>query len=200
MPAAIDFHYDYSSPYGYFAATRIEALAARHGRQVTWRPLLLGVVFKVSGGAPLPSLPLKGDYGKRDIPRFARLLGVPFRMPSKFPVSGTAASRATLWVRNTAAERTGALTLALYRAFFVDDRDISSPEVVAEVAATAGFDRAAVLAAINDGAIKDQLKNEVEAAIAAGVFGSPFVVIDGEPFWGADRLDQVERWLATGGW
>ena len=85
MSAPIDFYFDFSSPYGYFASTRIDSIAARHGRAVSWHPILLGAVFKVTGGAPLPSLPLKGDYAKSDIPRCARLLGLPFQFPAKFP-------------------------------------------------------------------------------------------------------------------
>jgi 2-hydroxychromene-2-carboxylate isomerase len=92
------------------------------------------------------------------------------------------------------------LAQALYRAYFAEDRDISSPEVTASVASTLGLDREALLAALGDAAVKDRLRSEVDAAIARGVFGSPYIVIDGEPFWGADRLDQVEKWLATGGW
>ncbi|HEX6829652.1 MAG TPA: DsbA family protein, partial [Burkholderiales bacterium] len=80
------------------------------------------------------------------------------------------------------------------------NRDIGSPEVTADVAAGLGLDRAEILAAMEDPEIKERLRKETDAAIARGVFGSPYIIVDGEPFWGADRLDQVERWLATGGW
>ena len=88
---------------------------------------------------------------------------------------------------------------ALYRAYFGEDIDISSPDAAAAVAAREGVDAAAARAAIDDPAIKDALKREVEQAIARGAFGSPFVLVDGEPFWGLDRFDQIERWLANGG-
>ena len=88
---------------------------------------------------------------------------------------------------------------ALYRAYFAEGLDISKADVAAEVAGTAGVDAVAARAAVDDPAMKDALRKSVEAALAAGVFGSPFVVIDGEPFWGLDRFDQIERWLATGG-
>jgi len=200
MPNAIAFYYDYSSPYGYLAATRIDAIAAGHGRSVDWHPILLGAVFKVTGGAPLPTLPLKGPYAKRDMERCARLMQVPFRLPGRFPIATQYPARATLWARAADPARSRALALALYAAYFADDRDISSAEVTAEVAATCGYDRAEVLAAVNDAPVKDMLRQEVEQAIAAGVFGSPYILVDGEPFWGADRLDHVDRWLATGGW
>ena len=200
MPAPVDFYFDFSSPYGYFAAMRIDAIAAKHGRAVVWHPILLGAVFRVTGAAPLPSLPLKGDYASRDIPRCARAFGLPFNFPTKFPIATQAAARMTVWAQGANPERAKSLAQALYRAYFADDRDISNPEICADVAAACGYDRAQALAAMNDQAVKDKLKDVVDTAIARKVFGSPFFIIDGEPFWGADRLDHVERWLATGGW
>jgi 2-hydroxychromene-2-carboxylate isomerase len=200
MPAPIDFYFDFSSPYGYLASTRIEAIAARHARAVNWHPILLGAIFKVTGGAPLPAVPLKGDYAKRDMLRCARLFGVPFRIPTRFPIATQAAARMTLWALGSDAARGKALASALYGAYFADDADISNPEVCGDVARTCGYDRAQALGAIAEQAIKDRLKAEVDEAIARCVFGSPYVIVDGEPFWGADRLDQVDRWLATGGW
>ena len=94
MPNPIEFYFDFSSPYGYIAATSISALAARHGRGVEWKPMLLGAVFKVTGSGPLPSLPLKGDYALRDMPRTARFHGVPFKMPEPFPDRNAGARRA----------------------------------------------------------------------------------------------------------
>jgi len=199
MPAPIDFHFDFSSPYGYLGAELIEAVAARHGRTVNWRPLLLGVIFRETGGAPLTEVPLKGAYSKRDFERSARFHGVPFRMPSRFPVPAQAPSRIVLWLRGKEPALAGRVAKALYRAYFVDDRDISDPDVAAAVAARAGVDAAAARAAVDDPAVKDALRREVAQAIAAGVFGSPFVIVDGEPFWGVDRFPQLDRWLAAGG-
>lgn len=193
----IDFYFDFSSPYGYFASAKIDEIAARHGRQVIWRPILLGAVFKITGQQPLPTIPLKGSYAKHDLARTARLLGVPFRLPTKFPVAGQAPSRAFYWAGDRDPALAKRLAHALYRAYFAEDRDISSPEVTANVAAKLGLDRDDVLQALNDPAVKERLKTEVDAAIERGVFGSPYVVIDGEPFWGADRLEQVDRWLAA---
>lgn len=198
MPAAIDFYFDYSSPYGYFAAMKIDDLAAKNGRSVNWKPILLGAVFKVTGGQPLPALPLKGPYALRDILRSARFHGLPYQQPSKFPVATQAPARAFYWVNDRDPALAKKLAQALYQAYFVQDRDISSPEITADVAATLGLQRDEVLAALNDAAVKDQLKNEVDAAIKLGVFGSPYIVVDGEPFWGIDRFDQIEHWLARG--
>ena len=198
MPAAIDFYFDYSSPYGYFAAMKIDDLAAKNGRSVNWKPILLGTVFKVTGGQPLPILPLKGPYALRDILRSARFHGLPYQQPSKFPVATQAPARAFYWVNDRDPALAKKLAQALYQAYFVQDRDISSPEITADVAATLGLQRDEVLAALNDAAVKDRLKNEVDAAIKIGVFGSPYIVVDGEPFWGIDRFDQIDHWLARG--
>jgi 2-hydroxychromene-2-carboxylate isomerase len=201
MSASIDFYFDFSSPYGYLASEKIEALAARHGRSVDWHPIMLGVIFKQTGAAPLTMIPLKGDYSRRDMARSARLHGVAtFRMPSKFPIPSQAPARIVLWQKQRDAVLAVKVVHALYRAFFVDDVDISAPDIAVAVAEKCGIDPAAARAAIDDPDVKDALKQENEQAIARGVFGSPFIIVDGEPFWGMDRLDQVERWLATGGW
>lgn len=199
MARPIEFYFDFSSPYGYVASEKIEPLAARHGREVLWRPFLLGAAFKITGGSPPMLVPIKGDYHKRDFPRTARFHGVPYRLPSKFPIASVAAARAFYWL--DASDPAGAreLARALYRAYFTEDVDISDAENVIAVGAKLGIDAALLRAGINDPAVKERTRTEVDKAVAAGAFGSPYIVIDGEPFWGADRLDQIERWLATGG-
>ena len=201
VKSPIDFYFDFSSPYGYLASEKIEALAERHGRSVDWRPILLGVVFKLTGANPLTDVPLKGPYSKRDFARSAKFHGVErFRLPSTFPIATQAPARIVLWLKKRDPALAVATLHGLYRAFFGDDVDISKPDNAVAVAVHCGVDGAAARVAIDDPAIKDALKRENERAIAAGVFGSPFTIVDGEPFWGVDRLDQVDRWLATGGW
>ena len=200
MSEPIEFYFDFSSPYGYLAAQKIDALAAKYGRTVDWRPILLGAVFKETGVAPLTAIPLKGPYSKRDLARSARFHGIAgFRMPSKFPIPTQAPARIILWLKAQDPALAIRVARALYRAYFVDDIDISDPDAAVAVAADDGVDAAAARAAIDDPAIKDALKREVGDAIARGAFGSPFIIVDGEPFWGLDRFDQIERWLATGG-
>jgi 2-hydroxychromene-2-carboxylate isomerase len=198
--APIDFYFDFSSPYGYFASTQIDGLAARYGRAVTWRPILLGAVFKVTNQQPLSAVPLKGSYMAHDLARGARLLKVPFKLPTRFPISSIAPSRAFYWVGDKDAALARKLAQALYHAYFAEDRDISNPEVTGNVAAKLGVAKEELSAAMNEPAVKERLRTEVDAAIERGVFGSPYIVIDSEPFWGSDRLEQVEKWLATGGW
>ena len=200
MAAPIDFYFDFSSPYGYLAAQRIEPLAAKHGRAVAWHPLLLGVVFKATGAAPLTEVPLKGQYSKRDMLRSARFHGIrDFRLPTRFPIATQAPARIVLALRDRDPALATRAVHALYRAYFVDDVDISDPATAARIAADAGADEQAMRAAVDDPAIKEALKREVSQAIEAGVCGSPFVIADGEPFWGLDRFDQLDRWLAENG-
>jgi 2-hydroxychromene-2-carboxylate isomerase len=188
MKAPIDFYFDFSSPYGYFAAEKIEPFAAKHGRGVNWRPTLLGAVFKVTGGKPLPEWPLKGDYAKRDMVRSARFHDLPLKLPSPFPVGTVSACRAFYAAPK---DKQAPLAKALYRAYFVDGVNIGEIDNVLKVAAKVG-----VSPDLNDQAVKDKTKIEVEASISKGVFGSPYFIVDGEPFWGIDRFDQLERWLA----
>ncbi len=200
MADPIQFYFDFASPYGYMAATQISRLASKHGRSVEWKPILLGVVFKVTGGVPLPNAPLKGDYSRRDMERSARLYGIPFKVPSKFPIASQAPARAVYWLEPQGSARQEEAMLALYRAYMVEDRDISSPEVTADVAASIGLNRQKILDVIADPIMKERLKTETETAIQRGVFGSPYMIVDGEPFWGVDRLEHVDKWLSTGGW
>jgi 2-hydroxychromene-2-carboxylate isomerase len=200
MAKTIDFYFDFSSPYGYIASTKIDALAAQHGREVNWRAILLGAAFKTTGGKPLTEIPIKGKYALRDMARTAKDLGVEYRHPSVFPIGTVAPARAFYWLEAQDPKRAGALAKALYRAYFVDDVNIGDAEKAIEICAKQGLDPAAVRAGIGDQGVKDRLRAEVDRAIALGVFGSPYIVVDGEPFWGSDRLDQVDRWLATGGW
>jgi 2-hydroxychromene-2-carboxylate isomerase len=198
MPSPIEFFFDFSSSYGYIAATKVDALGARFGRAVEWNAMLLGAVFKVTGGQPLPMQPLKGDYSAHDFARSARFHGVPYRLPSKFPVGTVAASRAFWWLAASDPARARSFALAAFRAYFVDDINIGEADQVASVAATLGIDATALNAGCNDPATKERLKQVNDRAIERKVFGSPFFIVDGEPFWGVDRLPQLERWLDQG--
>jgi 2-hydroxychromene-2-carboxylate isomerase len=197
----IDFYFEFSSPYGYLAGTKIDALAARQGRTVAWHPILLGAVFKVTGGQPLLQIPVKGPYILHDLPRMARLFEVPFQPDlSRFPLRSLAAARACLWLEYDDPELAARLAKTLLAAFWGAGRDIAEAASVAEIARPLGIEPAALLAAVEDPDVKQRLKEQTEAAIARGVFGSPMIFVDDEPFWGADRLDQVDLWLARGGW
>ena len=199
MSEPSEFYFDFSSPYSYIAAEVIDGLAEKHGRKVKWRPMLLGVVFQKTGQPLLVNVPLKGEYSLRDFSRSARYFNVPFKFPAKFPLSTVSAARAYYWLHGQDCAKARQFARAVFRAYWVDGRDISDLAVVQEVAAGLGVDREALAAGIATPEIKERLKVETDTALAKGMCGAPYFVVDNEPFWGADRLPQIEKWLATGG-
>lgn len=200
MANPIDFYFDFSSPYGYLASLRIDQIAASHDREVVWRPYLMGAVMKQTGSVPLPDRPLVGDYARLDIARSARRYNIPITMPSRFPISSVTACRGFYFLTDSDPIKAKHFARAVYIAFFTQDRDISSREVISEIAAQCAIEPISFDAALTDPAIKARLRKETEGAIAAGVFGSPLFIVDGQPFWGNDRLAEVDDWLASGGW
>jgi len=200
MSEPIDFYFDFSSPYGFLGSQRIDALAARYGREVTWRPYLMGAAMKISGSPPLVAQPLLAEYSRHDLERSARLIGVPFTLPEPFPVATVAACRAYYWLVAQDAMTARKLARALYAAYFTNGRNIGEPETVVEVGTEQGLDRDALQAGLQDPEVKARLRDETDTAIERGVFGAPFFIVDGEAFWGHDRLPHVEHWLKTGGW
>lgn len=201
MAAPIEFYFDLISPYGYLASTKIGGLAARYGREVDWKPVLLGItVMKIMGLPPLTQTPLKKDYILRDKARMAKLLGVPMAEHGLEGVNSLAASRAFLWLKARDAALATRFAQRIYARLWVEGRDITPAGAVADEAAALGVDRGALLAAIESKEMKQALKDAVEEAVGKGVFGVPTFIIDGEPVWGVDRLWMVEHWLRHGDW
>jgi 2-hydroxychromene-2-carboxylate isomerase len=191
----IDFYFDFSSPYGYLAASQIDKLAGRFGRTVNWHPILLGAIFKHTGGQPLTQFAWKGDYALHDFARSADFYGIPFKMPTNFPVNAVAPSRAILVAKRESTDAMKRLALSLFKALYTQDRDIGQIEITLQVADESGFDPRALGAAMQTQEVKDELKQIVDRAVERKVFGSPFFFIDNEPFWGVDRLPQIEWFL-----
>jgi 2-hydroxychromene-2-carboxylate isomerase len=204
MADPIDFYFDFSSPYGYFAAMRIDDFATRHQRQVRWKPYLMGAAMQITGAQPLVMRDMVRDYVAIDLARTARLYAIPFSLPDPFPVATVAAARAYWWVHdqnNTDIQsKARDFAKALYRAYFVDGHNIKEVSVVLDVAQATGIDRNTLQTALDDDKVKARLKSVTEDAISNGVFGSPYFVVDGEPFWGNDRMNQMDEWLTRGGW
>jgi 2-hydroxychromene-2-carboxylate isomerase len=196
MKPAIDFYFDFSSPYSYIASEWVEAVAARHGRAVNWHAILLGATFQAAELKSPVSYPIKREYSIRDFGRSARFAGLPYVMPAKFPIPTQNAARIFWWLHDTESpERAVAWAHAGLRAYFTRGTDLSDVATLAAVAGESGLDAAAAQAAYTDPLWKERLKRENDAAIAAGVFGAPFFIVDGEPFWGNDRRGQIEQWL-----
>ena len=201
MAAPVEFWFDFISPYGYFASTRIEALALRYGRTVTWRPLLLGVtVLKVMGLKPLPETPLKQDYIAADLPRLAKLLAVPFRRHGLKGVNSLAAARAFLWLQARDPALAVRFAHRIFARLWVEGRDITPAGAMIEEAAALGADTAALAVAIEGEEAKAALKASVDEAVRRSIFGVPTFVVDREAIWGVDRLWMLEHWLRHGSW
>ncbi|MFI5316906.1 MAG: 2-hydroxychromene-2-carboxylate isomerase [Myxococcota bacterium] len=199
-PTPIEFWFDFASGYAYFAALEIEELAARHGRSVLWRPFTLGAAFKVTGAQGLSRTPLKREYARRDWERLARLKGVPFNLPAEHPRVGLPALRAFYAVERSDPQAAARLAKQIVTGYFRDGLDTDDPNAVAGLASALGLDPDLILTGVADPEIKAAARTHGEEAIARGVFGSPWIFVDGEPFWGSDRLAMVEHWLAQGPW
>ncbi len=202
MPGPIHFYFDFISPFGYFAALRIDDLAARHGRAAEWHAMLLGVsVLKTMGLKPVAETPLKGPYLHRDARRYARHHGLTLARPLEDkPMNPLAAARAFHWFKAHHPERHKAIARDLYAAYWRDAADISQAGAILDIAQRHGLERGAVAAGIAGDEARDLLRNSVAASLGLGVFGSPFFIVDGEPFWGTEKLELLDRWLASGGW
>jgi 2-hydroxychromene-2-carboxylate isomerase len=194
--APIDFYFDFSSPYAYIASEWVEALAARHGRPVRWHAILLGVTFQAAELRSPVSYPLKREYSLRDFARSARMEGLPYRMPSPFPIATQNAARLFWWLDAQDHTRAAAWAHAGLRAFFTRGIDLSKLDALTTLAGELDVSAEQAAAVCADPVWKDKLRSENEAAIAAGVFGAPFFMVDGEPFWGNDRKTQIDRWLS----
>jgi 2-hydroxychromene-2-carboxylate isomerase len=197
MRPPIDFYFDFSSPYSYIASEWIEAVAARHGRALKWHAILLGATFQAAELKSPVSHPLKREYSIRDFARSARFAGLPYTMPAKFPIPTQNAARVFWWLHDTrSAEAAVTWAHAGLRAVFTQGIDLSDGAALRAQLLAAGIDAAGAEAAYTDPLWKERLKRENDQAIAAGVFGAPFFIVDGEPFWGNDRRAQLEAWLS----
>ncbi|MEO5672855.1 MAG: 2-hydroxychromene-2-carboxylate isomerase [Ramlibacter sp.] len=198
----LHFYFDFISPYGYFASLRIEELAARHARTVEWHSMLLGVsVMKVMGLKPLLDTPLKGDYVKRDVNRYIRKHGLQLKRGVDDPMMDPRpAGRAFHWVKQQRPEWAAPMAHALYRATWMEGRNLSTAADVAAIQLPPAIDAEWLRAGVESDEAGRLLRAAVDASLKAGIFGSPTVVVDGEPFWGVERLADVDEWLACGGW
>lgn len=203
MPTSdpIEFYFDFMSPYAYLGSIGIEQVAAKHDRSVDWRPILLGVtVYKVMGLKALADTPLKRDYVRHDVPRFARYLGIPFSRAKDQPMYSLHAARAFVWLKDQDVKMAKTFAKAIFDAQWAQATDMSTADAVAGMGHRIGVEPASLSQAMRNESVKTRLKEEVSIAIDKGVFGTPTFIVDREMFWGADRLDMVDSWIETGGW
>lgn len=201
-PAPVEFFFDFISPFGYFASLLIDDLAARHGRTVDWTSMLVGVsVMKVMGMPPIVDLPMKGDYIVRDALRYARQHGVPYERLSTLGGSRPlAAGRAFAWAKTLDLQAAKQLASFLYQSYFVECRDIGAQSVVCQCLVRCGFDMGDYEHAQSQNIPAQLLAGNVKASLAKNVFGSPYFIVDGEPFFGVEKMHVLDDWLRTGGW
>jgi 2-hydroxychromene-2-carboxylate isomerase len=192
----IEFWFEFASSYSYPAAMRIEALAASRGISIAWRPLLLAPIFQKQGlsNTPYVLYPPKGRYMWRDLERICERLQLPLRKPSAFPRNSLLPARVAC--ANAEAPWLPDFVRAIYQANFVEDAEISDPQVVARCLTALGQDAATILEAAQTPASKDKLKANSAEAIERGVFGSPSFFVGQELFWGNDRLEDALEWAA----
>jgi 2-hydroxychromene-2-carboxylate isomerase len=190
----IEFWFEFASTYSYPAAMRVEEAARRYGRRVTWRPFLLGPIFRAHGwnDSPFNLYPIKGRYMWRDLERITAELALPFRKPSQFPRNGLLAAR-------VASVSDGAAWIPqfvrnVYTANFASDLDISDRDVLLDCLAGLVPDPPEILAAAGADDTKTRLRQNTQRAVELGIFGAPTFVVDDELFWGNDRLEAALHW------
>jgi len=189
----IDFYFDLSSPYSYLAATQLDAIANRHGAIIAWKPLVLAAVFKAQGNVmPAVCVP-KAQYMVKDLARWAEHYGVPFQMSSRFPLPTIRGMR--LIIAAESSGRSGDLAKSLFVGMWERDLDISSDAVLRTLVSECGLSADELMAATETSAVKDKLRAYTDEAISRGVFGAPAMMVDGELFWGNDRLHFLEKQL-----
>jgi 2-hydroxychromene-2-carboxylate isomerase len=195
MSATLDFWFDFASTYSYPAIMRIGPLAQAAGVQVRFRPFLLGPIFKAQGWttSPFNLYPAKGRHMWRDLERLCADLHLPFRQPDPFPQNSLLAARVAL--AGLAQGWGEELCRAVFRAEFEEGRKIDDTAVMGDILAELQIEPEPVLMAAQSDAIKARLRSETEEAERLGIFGAPsFSTVDGELFWGNDRLEQALRW------
>jgi 2-hydroxychromene-2-carboxylate isomerase len=188
----LDVWFDYSCPYAYLASTQVEALAARAGAELIWRPMLLGGVFRAVGTPQNLSnvlSPPKARHNMLDMTRWAERFGVPLRMPAGHPFRTVEALRATLLTGLDPRVIHG-----FYRAYWVEGEEVSAPATLRRVLREAGHDAEATLGRLDEA--REDLRARTDEAIALGIFGAPAFLVNGDLFWGQDRLHFVEQALA----
>ncbi len=191
---SIDFFYDIGSPYSYLCATQIDGVARKHGREVLWRPMLLGAVFKATGNEMPARVAAKAKWMLSDLALWARSYGVPFVFPASFPPNTVKAMRACVAASERGKVRE--LSLALFEGYWAHGVDPSSEEGIRKAAPIAGLDAGELLAAVETQPVKDALRKSTDEAIARGVFGAPSMFVGEQMFWGNDRLLLMDQLLA----
>lgn len=193
---SIEFWYEFASPYSWIAAERIERLAGGAGIAVRWRPFVIGPILRARPHNPSPTQdasPAQKKYRRRDVERLCAQEGLALNWPTTYPRNGLLAARVALLVDDIWRPD---FSRAVYRANFVEDREISDVAVIADILTSMGGDVPAILDQAQSPENKAALAAAVEEAIAKGIFGAPSFIVGDELFWGNDRLEQAMAWAS----
>jgi len=195
----IDYFLALVSPYTYLGHTRFEALAARHGATVNYKPAQMAKVFAVSGGLPVKQRPVQRQaYRLQELRRWSEYLGMPLNLqPKHIPVPDGEAAKLVIAAKRLGL-KPGLLIGACLRAAWAEERDLSDAATLRAIAGEAGYDAAVLIAAAADPAVQAEYDANTAEAIERQVFGVPTYAFGEELFWGQDRLDFVERRLQQG--
>jgi len=194
MTKSVDFYFDVGSPTAYLAHNRLKQLKLEYGCSVIYHPVLLGGLFKASGNSSPVTVPAKGRYMMmEDLPRFAKLYNVPLNTNPHFPINTLNLMRGAVSALNEAYFDTYIDTI--FNSIWVESRNMGDIDTVIEVLSDAGLDAKSILDATQNPEVKQQLISNTEQAVERGLFGAPTMFVDGEMFFGQDRLQFVEAAL-----
>ncbi len=195
---SVEFFFDFGSPTTYLAWTQLPGICSSAGAKLVYRPMLLGGVFQATGNASPVTVPAKGRYMLDDMARYARRYGVQMRMNPHFPINTLTLMRAAVGLQQTNPARFDEFVAAVFHAMWVEPRNLGDPSVLAAVLTEAGFDPRELVELAGRQEVKDALKANTEEAVRRGAFGAPTMFVDGQMYFGQDRLDFVREALAPG--
>ncbi len=193
---AIAYYFATLSPYCYLAGNRLEEIAGKHGATITYKPFDIVAGFGRTGGtAPADRHPSRIEYRAQALVREAKKQVMPFNLkPAHWPTNGAPAAYAFIAAQNAGGGDLGKLAQVIFRSVWADDKDIAEDEVVRACLTEAGFDPTLADSGLLDGA--ETYSRNLEQAVEAGVFGAPFYIVEGQKFWGQDKLDDLDMHLA----
>lgn len=195
MTKTVEFYFDVGSPAAYIAFRRLPGICEKARARLEYKPMLLGGVFQATGNQSPINIPAKGRYIMVDFERFACRHGIDFRHNPFFPINTLTLMRGAAGLQLREPGRLLPYLDAVYRAIWIDGKDMNDPAVVGAVLKAAGFDPQELLALTADPEVKERLKAVTQEAVARGVFGAPTCFVDGNMYWGQDRLDFVQEAL-----
>ena len=194
MTKSVDFYFDVGSPTAYLAHNRLKQLKLEYGCSVIYHPVLLGGLFKASGNSSPVTVPAKGRYMMmEDLPRFAKLYNVPLNNNPYFPINTLNLMRGAVSALDK--EYFDTYIDTIFNAIWVDSRNMGDIDTTIKVLSASGLDAKSILEATQNPEVKQQLISNTEHAVERGLFGAPTMFVNGEMFFGQDRLQFVEAAL-----